>query len=321
MFPKHILTTKDFTRNNLEVLFEKTDYVRRCMEKDKTSLLDTLRGRSVDIVFSEPSTRTAKSFQKAAQYLGTLSTDTPDSEKYSSVSKGETIEDTAHTYSRLLSDVLVIRHHQEGSIKRAADEIDRFGRSTHVINAGDGAGQHPTQALLDLYTLWHTCGGKIREGLKVAFWGDPRYGRTVRSLAYLLSKYPGVQMMFVAPDEVQIRQDILDHLDEHGIQYAKKYNPIEVLPEADVVYCTRLQVERMKESGVSEQLLQELKAKYTIGPNEIGLMKEDAILMHPLPRVWEISREVDQDRRVAYWDQITNGLYVRMALLMLLLGK
>jgi aspartate carbamoyltransferase catalytic subunit len=207
------------------------------------------------------------------------------------------------------ADVLVLRHYEVGSAKRAAS-VSRIP----VINAGDGAGQHPTQALLDLYTI-HKEIGSI-DGLRIAMVGDLAQGRTVRSLTYLLSKFQNIRIYFVAPPLLKMKEDILDHLREKQVWYMEETDLDKVLPEVDVVYQTRIQKERYGDRIADYE---QCRGVYVISSESLRLMKATAIVMHPLPRLDEIAMEVDRDPRAAYFRQAQNGLYVRMALLSMVL--
>jgi len=260
-------------------------------------------------LFYEPSTRTRFSFETAMHRLGGRVISTENASEFSSVSKGETLEDTIRILNGY-ADVIVLRHYEVGAAARAA----RVSR-VPVINAGDGVGQHPTQALLDLYTIQKEI-GRI-DGLRIAMLGDLAQGRTVRSLAYLLGKFEGVQMWFVAPPLLKMKDDILAHLREQGVHYQEESSLDKVLPEVDVVYQTRIQKERFGDRIGDYEQCRDL---YLIDRKSLNLMKPDAIIMHPLPRVNEIASDVDDDPRAAYFRQAENGLYVRMALLSLVLG-
>jgi len=224
------------------------------------------------------------------------------------VAKGETLEDTVRILNGY-ADVLVIRHYEVGSAKRAAS-ISRIP----VINAGDGAGQHPTQALLDLYTI-HKEIGAI-DGLRIAMVGDLAQGRTVRSLAYLLSKFPDIRIYFTAPPLLKMKEDILDYLRERRVWFTEETDLDKVLPEVDVVYQTRIQKERFGDRIADYE---QCRGVYLITSESLRLMKPNAIVMHPLPRLDEIAMQVDSDPRAAYFRQAQNGLYVRMALLTMVL--
>jgi aspartate carbamoyltransferase catalytic subunit len=236
--------------------------------------------------------------------LGGRVISTENAAEFSSVAKGETLEDTIRIMNGY-ADVIVIRHYEVGAAKRAA-AVSRVP----VINAGDGVGQHPTQALLDLYTIRKEI-GKI-DGLRVAMVGDLAQGRTVRSLTYLLSKFQDVRLYFVAPPLLKMKGDILEHLKERKVWYAEGTSLDKVLPEVDVVYQTRVQKERFGDRIADYE---KCRGVYVITAESLRLMKDKAIVMHPLPRLGEIAMEVDNDPRAAYFRQAQNGLYVRMALL------
>jgi aspartate carbamoyltransferase catalytic subunit len=233
---------------------------------------------------------------------------TDNAREFSSAAKGETLEDTIRIVSGY-SDVIVLRHSEEGAARRAAAVSD-----VPVINAGDGKGQHPTQALLDVYTIKDEIGRL--DGISVAMVGDLANGRTVRSLAYLLSKYNGVSIWFVAPPQAAMGDDIKAHLDEHGVSWHETGQLEEVLPEVDVVYQTRIQKERFEREA--DYLA--LKGIYRLDRNSMHRLRPDAVVMHPLPRVDEIAPEVDADPRAAYFRQARNGLHIRMALLDMVLS-
>jgi aspartate carbamoyltransferase catalytic subunit len=202
--------------------------------------------------------------------------------------------------------VIVLRHHEDGGAMRAAAVS-----SVPVINAGDGTGgQHPTQALLDLYTIYNEC--HTLDGLSVALIGALDRGRTARSLAYLLGKFDRTKLYFIAPDEMQIRPDILEYLDKHNISYELTSSAQDILPSVDVVYQTRIDRERLGKTDLD-------LSDYNIDSGVLARMKDDAIILHPLPRSVEIDHAVDDDPRSAYFRQARNGLTVRMALLSMLL--
>jgi aspartate carbamoyltransferase catalytic subunit len=228
---------------------------------------------------------------------------TDNAREFSSAAKGETLEDTIRIVSGY-ADVIVIRHNEEGAAKRAASVSD-----VPIINAGDGPGQHPTQALLDLYTIRAEL-SRI-DGVRVAMVGDLANGRTVRSLAYLLSKFKDVKLWFVAPSQVAMRDDLKAHLDEHHVPWVETPDLESVLPEVDVVYMTRIQKERFTDPAAYDAV----KGMYRMDKAAMERMRRYAILMHPLPRVDEISPDVDADPKSAYFRQARNGLHVRMALL------
>jgi aspartate carbamoyltransferase catalytic subunit len=301
---RHVIESQQFTRSLLEDLLARADDIKR--EPHRFS--GRLNGRVMAALFYEPSTRTRLSFEAAMLRLGGETMGTDNAREFSSAAKGETLEDTIRIVSGY-ADVIVLRHNEEGAAKRAAAVS-----TVPVINAGDGPGQHPTQALLDLYTIRDEL-GRI-DGIKIAMVGDLANGRTVRSLTYLLSKFRQIKIWFVAPPQVAMRDDLKAHLDEHHVAWEEGQDLDAVLPEVDVVYQTRIQKERF--ANPADYLA--LKGIYRIDSHALGLMRKYAIVMHPLPRVDEIAPEVDDDPRAAYFRQARNGLHIRMALLDRLLG-
>jgi aspartate carbamoyltransferase catalytic subunit len=261
-------------------------------------------------LFYEPSTRTRFSFETAMHRLGGRVISTENAAEFSSVSKGETLEDTIRILNGY-ADVIVLRHYEVGAALRAS----RVSR-VPIINAGDGVGQHPTQALLDLYTIQREIGHI--DGLRIAMVGDLAQGRTVRSLAYLLGKFQDVRVWFVAPPLLRMKEDILAYLGQHEVRYLEEDSLEAVLPEVDVVYQTRIQKERFGDRIADYE---QCRGLYVINQDSLRLMRPGAIVMHPLPRVNEIAPEVDADPRAAYFRQAENGLYVRMALLSVVFGE
>ncbi len=302
----HVIEAQQFDVPTISRLIQITQDMEKVVSGGGTS---QFRGRIMATLFYEPSTRTRFSFEAAMHRLGGDVVSTENAAEFSSVAKGETLEDTVRILNGY-ADVLVIRHHEVGSAKRAAS-VSRIP----VINAGDGAGQHPTQALLDLYTI-HKEIGSI-DGLRIAMVGDLAQGRTVRSLAYLLSKYQDVRIYFVAPPLLKMKEDILGHLRERGVWYTEETDLDKVLPEVNVVYQTRIQKERFGDRIADYE---QCRGVYLITPESLRVMKADAIVMHPLPRLDEIAKEVDSDPRAAYFRQAQNGVCVRMALLTMVLG-
>ncbi|HKW69855.1 MAG TPA: aspartate carbamoyltransferase, partial [Candidatus Dormibacteraeota bacterium] len=273
------------------------------MKLEPHRFIGRLAGQVMAALFYEPSTRTRLSFEAAMLRLGGSTMGTDNAREFSSAAKGETLEDTIRIVSGY-ADVIVLRHSEEGAAKRAAAVS-----TVPIINAGDGPGQHPTQALLDLYTIRDEL-NRI-DGVRVAMVGDLANGRTVRSLTYLLSKFKDVTFWFVAPPEVAMRDDLKAHLDEHNVAWIETQELDAVLPEVDVVYMTRIQKERFTDP----EAYNAVKGVYRIDKKAIALMRKYSVLMHPLPRVDEILTEVDDDSRSAYFRQARNGLHVRMALL------
>ena len=296
---RNVIESQQFSRSLLEDLYARADEMKR----EPHRFMGRLAGQVMAALFYEPSTRTRLSFEAAMLRLGGQTMGTDNAREFSSAAKGETLEDTIRIVSGY-ADVIVVRHSEEGAAKRAAAVS-----SVPIINAGDGPGQHPTQALLDLYTIRAEL-GRI-DGVRVAMVGDLANGRTVRSLAYLLSKFKDISVWFVAPPQVAMRDDLKSHLDEHHVPWVETQDLDSVLPEVDVVYMTRIQKERFADPD----LYNAVKGIYRIDKDSLARMRKYAVLMHPLPRVDEISPEVDEDPRASYFRQARNGLHIRMALL------
>jgi len=300
-----ILSVKQFSRADLDYIFGVAHEMREMVERVGT--FDLLKGKILANLFYEPSTRTSSSFTSAMERLG--GSVIPINEvRYSSVSKGESLPDTVRTLE-CYADVIVLRHPELGASALAA----QYARKP-IINAGDGVGEHPTQALLDLFTIVSELGQA--ENLTVTMLGDLKYGRTVLSLSRLLSLYT-VRLNYVSPDILRMPAEIIEELNEVHVPQAE-YNTLEqVLPVTDVLYVTRVQKERFDDQDEYESV----KSAFVITPEIMQHAKDHMIVMHPLPRVGEISMEVDSDPRAAYFRQMEYGLYVRMALLAMVLGK
>lgn len=307
-FPlKHVYEAQQFDRGLLDRVFEVADDMRRDVAEGGRRYGRALANKIMASLFYEPSTRTRFSFEAAMLRLGGSIITTENAREFSSAAKGESLYDSTRIINGY-ADIIVMRHHEAGSAEKAAQVS-----TAPVINAGDGAGQHPTQALLDLYTLkahFHEI-----NNLKVAMVGDLKYGRTVRSLSYLLTKYSGVQIFFVSPSVCRMESDIKSYLEKAGISWEEKTDLDTVLPLVDCVYMTRIQRERF----IVPEDYDEAVGKYILTIDKVRRMKPDAIIMHPLPRLNEIPQEVDDDPRAYYFEQAQNGLYIRMALLYLLL--
>lgn len=307
----HVVRSQQFNRGLLEELFRESDVMANLVKNgEQVCCLD---GKNMICLFYEPSTRTRISFERAMQLLGGNVCSTENAREFSSAAKGETLRDTIRTISSYFPDVIVIRHYESGAAERAAVISDE----THgipIINAGDGPGQHPTQALLDLYTIQKELGHI--DGISIAMVGDLANGRTVRSLSYLLSKFSDVRIYFVAPDVVGIKQDIKEYLVEHNIWFREESDLKKVAAEVDVIYQTRIQKERF---GDRTEDFEKARGVYVVDGELLQVMRKNAIVMHPLPRVDEILPEVDADPRAAYFRQAQNGLFVRMALLKMIL--
>jgi aspartate carbamoyltransferase catalytic subunit len=304
-YGQDIISVRQFSRENLTHIFGVADEMRAIVKRVGSS--DLLKGHVLACVFYEPSTRTSSSFIAAMSRLG--GSVIPINEvHYSSVTKGESLPDTIRTLESY-ADVIVLRHPEVGASKVAAE----YARKP-IINAGDGVGEHPTQALLDLYTIQSEL-GQI-DGLHVAMVGDLRYGRTVHSLARLLCLYD-VHMTFISPEILRLPLDVMNEIKDRDKQVRETYDVHEVIADVDVLYVTRVQRERFSDQAQYESV----KDYYVITPELVGKAKERMIIMHPLPRVGEISYALDDDPRAAYFRQMENGMYIRMALLATVLGK
>ncbi|KAF5838551.1 plastid aspartate carbamoyltransferase [Dunaliella salina] len=300
---KHVLHANQFNKESLDMMFEEAIKMEKVRPRTPESKM--LEGYIMSTLFYEPSTRTRLSFESAMSKLGGTVISTESAGEYSSAAKGETLEDTIRTVEGY-ADCIVLRHFQEGYAKRAASVAQ-----IPIINAGDGPGQHPTQALLDVYTIKREVGRL--ENIKIGMVGDLLNGRTVRSLAYVLSLYPGLQVYFVAPPVVRMRDDIKELLTSRGVPWREVDDLREVAADVDVLYMTRIQKERFKDMQEYEQA----RGKYVINKELMKSMQKHAVVLHPLPRVDEIAEEVDGDPRSAYFRQARNGLFIRMAILKL----
>jgi aspartate carbamoyltransferase len=306
-YGKDIISVKQFKRADLEYVFGVAHEMRGMVERVGT--FDLLKGKILANLFYEPSTRTSSSFTAAMERLG--GSVIPINEvKYSSVSKGESLPDTIRTLE-CYADVIVLRHPETGSAAIAAKAARK-----PVINAGDGVGEHPTQALLDTFTIFEELSSGSVDGMTVTMLGDLKYGRTVHSLARLLSLFK-VKINYVSPEILRMPREVMDEVGEKGIPQAEFSSLTEVLPETDVLYVTRVQKERFEDPTEYEKV----KGAYVIDPGIMKAAKQEMIVMHPLPRVGEISVDFDDDPRAAYFRQMEYGLYVRMALLAMVLGK
>ena len=304
-YGKDILSVAQFHQADLETIFEVAAEMRVMVERVGT--FDLLKGKVLTTLFYEPSTRTSSSFVAAIERLGG-SVIPINNVTYSSVSKGESLPDTVRTLESY-SDAIVLRHPEKGSAAIAAAAARK-----PIINAGDGPGEHPTQALLDAYTIKAEM-GRV-DGLTVTMLGDLKYGRTVHSLARLLALYD-VKLNYVAPEILRMPKDLVDELDDLGVEQYQTPDLEEVLASTDVLYVTRIQKERFEDPGQYDRV----KDSYIITRATLAAAKEHMIVMHPLPRVGEIAMDVDDDPRAAYFRQMEYGMYVRMALLALVLGK
>lgn len=292
----HVIESQQFDQKSIHKLFSIAD----SLEKKKDT---SLKGKILASLFYEPSTRTRFSFESAMLRLGGSVIATENAKEFSSAAKGETLEDSIRVIG-MYADVIVLRHPEAGSSGRAS-----LVSSVPIINAGDGTGQHPTQALLDLYTIKKEL--KKIDGITIAMVGDLKHGRTIRSLAYLLGKFKDIRIYFVSPKELRVGNDIKEYLKRHGVEYSETQLLEPILGEIDVLYQTRIQKERFS----SQREYAKFKGCYQLTLETVAKMKSKSIIMHPLPRVDEILTEVDSSPKAVYFKQAKYGLLIRMALL------
>jgi aspartate carbamoyltransferase len=307
LFGQDVLTSDQFSRAQIEQIMSTAAYVKMLSERD--GQLDLLQGKRLGVLFFEPSTRTATSFQASMAQMGgqVLKLDV----LQSSTVKGETFEDTVRTVETYC-DMLVIRHSEAGSVARAAKLA-----SKPVLNAGDGPAEHPTQALLDAFTIMGEK-GKL-DGQTITFVGDMLYGRTVHSLSKILSHFD-VKINYVSPRELRIPakyRDAVKRVSEGRIEPVQTDRLEEVIADTDVLYVTRVQKERF----ANLDLYHKVAGQFIVTPETCSMMKNDAIILHPLPRVDEITTAVDADHRAKYFKQMEYGYYLRAALMCMVMGK
>jgi len=280
--------------------------VAKDIKQNKEKYLEKCKGKQLATLFFEPSTRTRLSFESAMLSLGgtTLGFASASS---SSTSKGESLSDTIRTVG-CYTDIIAMRHPVEGT-----PEIAIKSTSVPIINAGDGANRHPTQTLTDLLTI-ETEKGRLNN-LKIGLCGDLKYGRTVHSLVNAMSRYENIEYVFISPEELKMPQEIKENLENKSVKFTEVKQLEEVISDIDVLYMTRIQQERFSD----KQEYERLKYYYILTLNKLKNAKNDLTIMHPLPRVNEISEEVDNDSRACYFKQVENGKYIRMALILKLL--
>ena len=296
---------RQFDRTNLDYIFGVAHEMQMLVERFGSA--DLLQGKILANLFYEPSTRTSSSFMAAMLRLGGQVIPI-NNVQYSSVTKGESLPDTVRTLE-CYADVIVLRHPEAGAAATAAHYAQK-----PIINAGDGVGEHPTQALLDLFTIRNEL-DRI-DGLRVAMVGDLKYGRTVHSLTKLLVNYD-VELALVSPDSLKMPEDVLDVVRSSGHRFSLCSDVREVIARTDVLYVTRVQKERFADLAAYDLV----KDLYVVDEELMAQAKEKMVVMHPLPRVNEISYTVDDDPRAAYFRQMRNGMFIRMAILAAVLGK
>jgi aspartate carbamoyltransferase catalytic subunit len=302
---KDVISTKEIGREALDGLLADADDVRLAMERG--GMLDVLRGKVLATVFLEPSTRTRLSFQFAMVKAGGQVIDFGLGEA-ASIAKGETFEDTMRMVDGYSPDVIVVRNKTPGAAKTAADIC-----GAPVVNAGDGSNEHPTQAMLDLYTIKRVRGSI--DGVRIGMMGDLTHSRTTSSLSYALDKFDGVQITYIAPKELQVRPEIVAALRSAKSSFAETYH--EVVEGLDFLYVTRLQKERFADPAEYEKL----EGSYRISSSSLAPFKKVPFLLHPLPRVDELSTDLDGLPIAKYFDQARNGMFVRAALIKEILDR
>ncbi len=301
---KSIISIDQFMANDVEVVMTETKAMAEMV--DSRGCYDLLKGKVVANLFYEASTRTFLSFEAAAKRLGAATISTQGVE-FSSISKGESLQDTIRTVDQY-ADTVALRHSEKGAAAKAASVSN-----VPIINGGDGIGEHPTQALLDLYTINSKFNGM--EDLTITMVGDLKHGRTVHSLARLLGKYK-TQINYVSPEQLSMPRNIVEELRDKVVQF-ETTDLGEVLNDTDVLYVTRIQKERFDYPEEYELH----KEAYVVDAEIMEKLDPNSIVLHPLPRVGEIHPEIDKDPRAAYFQQVKNGMYVRMGLLALVNGK
>lgn len=302
-FQKDIISVKDFDKEKLEKIFDATNKIIKINSNDRREIG---RGKTLGYLFYEPSTRTRLSFEAAIASIGGTSLGISDISS-SSTKKGESLADTVRIMS-VYSDVLVLRHPLDGSSRFAAEISQKS-----IINGGSGTEEHPTQAIQDLFTIKNE--KKKIDGLKIGIVGDLKYGRTVYSLLYALSNYD-VDVHLISPEALKIRTDSTYDIKKR-LSFTESTNLEEYIDDLDVVYVTRIQKERFPD----EEEYVKVKGSYVIGLDIVKKMKDDAIILHPLPRLDEIAAEVDKTKQARYFKQAEYGMYTRAALLGLILNE
>lgn len=318
MRPKHILTADQFDRPFLDYMYELINTIRK-YDKSKDGLMylqSLLSHKRAMLYFTQPSTRTFMSFQAACSILGIKPSEIRDSST-SSERKGESIEDSLRTFASYV-DLIIMRSPVAGLSTRIAALLDETERPVPVINAGSGPDEHPTQALLDIYTLQRSFkAADAISGKTICMVGDLKRGRTVRSLSRLLSNYPGVRIVFASPKEYQIQDDLRTHLLKRNVSFEETTNFQDAMAAADAIYMTRVQDEYDTAQGDSAKID---SSQYCLRYEHLERLKKDCVIMHPLPRRNELDPAIDKDPRARYWRQERNGMWTRVALITMVFG-
>lgn len=313
----HVIDPRVFDRELLDELCEMTDLARQVAKSPtgRVTLQALLADKRAMLYFTQPSTRTFLSFNNACQILG-IGTSEIRNPAVSSEVKGESFDDSIRTFSSY-GDIIIMRTPERGLAGHAAALMDKIPRPVPVINAGSGPDQHPTQALLDIYTLERSFAGRGGiDGKTIGMMGDLKRGRTARSLCYLMKNYHDVRLVFISPENLAMSNDIKKHLAQNSIAFSETSNMDDALSTLDALYVTRVQSEWDGEGETTKTG----SGDFCIGPAEMQLMAADAVVMHPLPRGPEIDPAVDSDPRAMYWRQERNGMWMRVALLIKIFG-
>ncbi|WP_299797854.1 aspartate carbamoyltransferase [uncultured Shewanella sp.] len=303
LYKKHIISIPELDRSQLESIVATAGMLKA------TPAPDLLKNKVIASCFFEPSTRTRLSFETAVQRLGGTVVGFDNDGNTSLAKKGETLSDSVQVISSYV-DAFIMRHPREGAARLASE----FSNGVPIINGGDGANQHPTQTLLDLFTIFETQGRL--DNINIAFVGDLKYGRTVHSLTQALSKFDNVCFYFISPEILAMPDYICEELDEAGISYSVHTSMEEVIPSLDILYMTRVQKERLDESEYVH-----MKAAYVLTAAMLTEARENLKVLHPLPRIDEITVDVDKTQHAYYFQQAENGVYAREALLALVLNE
>ncbi len=301
-----LISINDLSREEIEEIFQLADESYQIVKRKFR--IDAFGDKIMASLFYEASTRTRFSFEAAMLKLGGDVISTESAEHFSSAIKGELLEDTIKIIGGY-ADVIVLRHHEMGAARRAASVS-----SVPIINAGDGHGEHPTQAILDLYTIQKELGNI--NNFKIAMIGDLLYGRTIHSLIHLFKFCKNIEVYLVSPEELKLPQEYKSFLESHNIKFYEASSLNDIVTAVDILYITRIQKERFS----CQSLYDKVKDSFSIDSETLRQLGENTIVMHPLPRLKEVSREIDSDKRAAYFRQAQNGLYIRMAILRLILG-
>lgn len=308
----HVIKSEQFDRESLDELFDVTNKLRTVArsKKGRDYLQTLLSDRRAMLYFTQPSTRTFLSFLNACQILGIGTSDIRDPNTSSEL-KGETAEDAIRTFSSYV-DLIIMRSPVAGLAEKTAALLDKTPRRVPIINGGSGSDEHPTQALLDIYTLRRSFDGQGGlEGKRIAMVGDVLRGRTVRSLSRLLRHFEGVEIFFVSPEKLMIANDLRKFLKEKDVLFHETQNFLDVIPKVDAIYMTRIQDEY--DTGSESKDIDYSAFHFT--HDHLKILKKNAIIMHPLPRRQEIDIRVDDDPRAKYWRQERNGMWTRVALI------